>query len=311
MKNFRSYLQASGKSRSTVEHYMRYTLDFLSFLDKDNTEVENCTAKEVLSYLNHLQKKGLENKTRAVRLNVIKQLFNWQVEQEVRKENPITHVKIKGVKRTKLYQILSPQELEKIFNDYQIPSEDDPRANRNWFNTYRLSKQRNKVLLSLIINQGLTTAEVGRIEMNDLKLREGEVFINGSRKSNERILKLKSNQIMDLMEYTFQIRPQLLEFHEDKGIKDLFLSTPIASRKTVEKNTLGVWKGLSKEVKSNHKKFVNFKQVRASVITKWLKQYNLREVQYMAGHRYVSSTEKYMINQTEDLIEAIDKFHPF
>lgn len=30
----------------------------------------------------------------------------------------------------------------------------------------------------------------------------------------------------------------------------------------------------------------------------------------MAGHRYVSSTEKYLMNQTEDLLADIDMYHP-
>jgi len=46
-------------------------------------------------------------------------------------------------------------------------------------------------------------------------------------------------------------------------------------------------------------------------ITHWLKQYNLREVQYMAGHRYVSSTEAYPVNNMEDLRADIDQFYPF
>jgi integrase/recombinase XerD len=53
-------------------------------------------------------------------------------------------------------------------------------------------------------------------------------------------------------------------------------------------------KKLNKKVKSVH-------QIRTSVITHWLKLYNLREVQYMPGHRYVSSTEAYLINDLEDL----------
>ena len=57
-------------------------------------------------------------------------------------------------------------------------------------------------------------------------------------------------------------------------------------------------------------RFTNFKQVRVSVITYWLGMYNLREVQYMAGHKYVSSTESYVVNRLEDLQSDIDKYHP-
>ena len=311
MSSFKSYLESQGKSKSTVSAYNTYILDFLSWLDKDNTSSELVTAKEVLSYLNHLQKKGQENKTRNIRLNVIKQFFNYQIEANQREDNPITHLKIRGTKHKKLYPILDKQQLESLYTNYQVPTEEDERKTRNWFKTYRLSKSRNKAILSLMIHQGLTTPEVNKLELNDLKLKEGRIYISGSRRSNERILELKSSQIMELMEYQFTTRKELLRYQEERRdqTKRLFLSTPTSSQKMAG-NTLNIWKRLSEEIKSQNKEFINFKQVRTSVITHWLKQYNLREVQYMAGHRYVSSTEGYLVNQVEDLQADIDQFYP-
>jgi site-specific recombinase XerD len=309
MSTFKDYLQFTGKSKSTITHYNSYALDFISFLDRDNTEPENATAKEVLSYLNHLQKKGQENKTRNIRLNVIKQFFNWQIEQGHRTDNPIAHLKIRGSKTQKLYPVLSRQELDEIFNKYQIPTEEHKKANCNWFTAYRLSKQRNKAILSLMVNQGLTTPEIERMELTDLKLKEGEIFIRGSRRSNERTLELKSNQIMELMEYQYTTRNELLKYQQSKTNR-LFLPVPTAGQQQAN-DTLQIWKGLTKEIKAQNGKFINFKQVRTSIITHWLKTYNLRQVQYMAGHRYISSTESYLVNQTEDLQADIDNYHPF
>ena len=51
-------------------------------------------------------------------------------------------------------------------------------------------------------------------------------------------------------------------------------------------------------------------QIRARTITGWLKHYNLREVQYMAGHKYVSSTERYRMDILEDLQKELEKNHP-
>jgi len=53
-----------------------------------------------------------------------------------------------------------------------------------------------------------------------------------------------------------------------------------------------------------------FDQVRESVITAWLKQYDLRKTQYLAGHKYVSSTEDYKANVIDELQEDIRKFLP-
>jgi integrase/recombinase XerD len=51
-------------------------------------------------------------------------------------------------------------------------------------------------------------------------------------------------------------------------------------------------------------------QIRASVITNWLQHHNLRETQYMAGHKYVSSTERYRTDNLEDLQKELEKYHP-
>jgi len=308
-KSFKQYLELQGKSKNTVNHYHTYALDFISWLDKDNTELENATAKEVLSYLNHLQKKGLGNSTRNIRLNVIKRLFKWQILEEKRADNPIAHLKIRGINQTKLYPILDKIHLDKLYVSYQVPEENDERKTKNWFGNYSLSKARNKAILNLLIHQGLTTPEIDRLTLNDLKLKQGEIYITGSRKSQERTLVLKSHQIMELMEYQYTTRLELLKFQESETDK-LFLSTPTIGKHKAN-TTLQIWKGLSKEIKNQTKEFINFKQVRTSVITHWLKQYNLREVQYMAGHKYVSSTESYLVNHTEDLQQDIDQFHPF
>ena len=298
--SFKKYLQAEGKSKSTVERYYTHAIHFISWLDQDNTEIENSAAKEVLAYLNQLQKQGDSNTTRNLKLNAIKHFFNYQVRHGHRSDNPIQHLKLKGIQQKKLYPILSPQELQQLHDDYA--------------KTTTLSQKRNKVILSLMIHQGLTTAEVNALKENDLKLREGTIYIAGSRKSNERTLELKSHQILDLMEYSLQLRPQLLACQANEMTDYLFLAVPmIGKAKAVEKQgreRLQVWKELSKTVKKQNPCFINFKQVRTSVITHWLKHYNLREVQYRAGHRYVSSTEAYLVNQIDDLQADIDKFHP-
>ena len=56
--DFKTYLKKQELSQNTVEMYYYHTMNFISFLDKDNTEVENCTEKEILLYLSYLQKKG-------------------------------------------------------------------------------------------------------------------------------------------------------------------------------------------------------------------------------------------------------------
>ena len=72
-----------------------------------------------------------------------------------------------------------------------------------------------------------------------------------------------------------------------------------------------VFKALTRHIKTFDKQFNSFKQLRSSVITFWIKTHNLRKAQYFAGHRYISSTEDYLPNNLENLIDDINKLHPF
>ena len=57
-------------------------------------------------------------------------------------------------------------------------------------------------------------------------------------------------------------------------------------------------------------KVKTLQQLRASVITHSTKTLNLREAQHRAGHRYVSSTQAYLINDLEGLAEDVARFLP-
>src|SRR5690606_20191603 len=147
-------------------HY--YLMDFITFLDKDNTEVENCTEKEIMLYLAYLQQKKVSNLTKKYRLYALKHYFDYQIETEKRNHNPVKRIKIKETQKQKIYPILKPEELQTLHTNYRIPNTNDTRSHHNWFRTYKLSRERNKVIISLLIHQGITTAETGRIQLEDL-----------------------------------------------------------------------------------------------------------------------------------------------
>jgi len=116
-------------------------------------------------------------------------------------------------------------------------------------------------------------------------------------------MKLEAHQVMDMYDYVLQARPKILK--ESKQQTNKLLVSP--SGGTLVSNFIARLMIRVKEINPSVK---NANQVRASVITKWLKSYNLREVQYLAGHRYISSTENYLQNDMEGLAEEINKYHP-
>jgi len=287
---FIKYLLQKGYSIKSCERYEKDINRFKKWLEKENVTEEAVSYNDITHYIQR-KKRSVKQITIQTILASLKQYYNYLQELGFVSENPTLNVQIKGIKRKILHNILSKQELEKIYFDYKNKS------------SKSLSKKRNEIIVSLLVYQGLNTSEIQRLITKDVKLREGKIFINGSRRSNERTLKLEAHQILDFMEYQLKTREVIL--NETKKETDLFFVSQGSSY-----HLGNVMSKLMKQLRLQNKQVKSVKQIRASVITNWLKNYNLREAQYFAGHRYVSSTENYLINNLEDLQEDINKYHP-
>lgn len=301
-QEFTQYLLYKGYSTSTTKRYVKDAEMFIKWAAKENVQIEEVSYSDVLHYIQS-KRNHVKQRTISTTVNSLKHYYNYlsTINQDI--ENPTTQIQIKGIKRKILYHILSKQELESLYNNFELPDENSKYKNQNWFKTSQLASKRNKVILGLIIYQGLGSVELGRITEKDIKLREGKIYIAGTRKSNERELKLEAHQILDIMEYTLKTRNEILT-RQNKTSEILFVSVGKSDRIN------NIINKLIKKLNKQSSKITSVKQLRASVITHWLKLHNLRQVQYMAGHRYVSSTEAYFVNDLDDLQEDITKFHP-
>ena len=165
---------------------------------------------------------------------------------------------------------------------------------------------RNKVMLGMLVYQGLDVYSLKRLEVDDVDLEQGQVMIRGSKRTECRVLKLTSVQILGLHEYVKYIRGRLLYKSERQAeqVAQLFISV---SGSVEIRNVLS---NLVHDLRRANGRVKSLRQIRASVIVDWLKRYNLREVQYMAGHRYVSSTESYRAHNVEALSKDMDVYHP-
>lgn len=301
-EEFIGYLLMKGFSTTSTKRYARDTETFLKWVEKQHIPVYEISHNDILFYIQS-KKKTLQNKSISAHINSLRHYFNFLALTNEIIENPTIQIQIKGIKRKKLHPILSSQELESLFNNFVVYEDQSKFKNQNWFNESQLASKRNKVILGLLIYQGLGTTELGRLTIKDLKLREGKIFVAATRRSNERTLKLEAHQVIDMMEYIYQVREEILSLAE-KQSESLFVTLG----KSHEFRTISA--KLIKKLRKQNKKVTSLNQIRTSVITHWLKNHNLREVQYMAGHRYVSSTEAFLVNDLEDLQEDINKFHP-
>jgi site-specific recombinase XerD len=299
---YKNYLEKKGYTTKSIPTYLKTQSQFIEWCTKYGTTPETIDYKTFLKYIEHLRERNLKPRTLKGYVSNLKIYFNYLTEENYRQENSIQNINIKGVKKEVIHNLLSQDELEDLYQSYNV--EEDIPLRGNIRRTKGIARKRNKIMLGLLIYQGLTTQNLQQLQVENIQLYKGKIDLLGTKKSNGRILELKPWQLMELMEYIKEIRVQILE-QTSKETEQLFL--PLGSSLKLH-NSLSK---IVKELKKINNKFIDTKQIRTSVIVNWLKQYNLRKVQYLAGHRYISSTERYQQDDLESLHKTINIYHPF
>lgn len=288
IESFTRYLKSKGYTTRTIKSFCRIVTNFLNWIEREQLHVDQVHYRDILSFMKHCQKQGVTQRTVQHYLNTVKHFYDQQVQEHKIQTNPVDGINVQGVKRKTLYHIFEPHELHAIYNSYQDES---------------LKGKRNKIMLSLLVYQGVKTEELIKLEVQDVKLKEGKIDIPGGSKSERRVLQLESHQVLEFYDYVNSTRKEILNQSKQKTDK-LFVSIEGGSSLSSCVTRLMFW------VKRKNKAVVNAKQLRASVIVKWLRTYNLRKVQYLAGHRYISSTESYQQSEMEGLSKEIERYHP-
>lgn len=308
---FTHYLQSKDFAQASIKTYTKSVEEFFARTDKEESQIKKT---DILKHLEHLKKqRNLQNVSRKMHLTGLNHYFTFLYQAETISENACTLLKIRGAAQISLYKIFTAEQLTQLFDNYYhilVKNYDDSHIPPNRLHQSRMGKARNATILSILLNQGTTTKEIDSLLIQDIDLQKATIKIRGAKRSNGRDLDLKAEQIGLLIHYQNEIRPQFLTDETTESEK-LFLPYPTGNRKTDPESLIHLFKPLSKQVKKIEPNFLNFKQVRASVITHWLKTEGLRKTQYMAGHRYIRGTEYYQRNNLENLTNDISKHHPF
>lgn len=300
-EKYREWLIIKGYSKNTAESNITMLQRFTQWLEKENIDIAATGYNDVMAFIQSCNQRGNERQTIQQYVVAIRHYYSHLIYEGEISDNPASNIEIKGIKRRKLHDTLNIEELEQLYKSY--PAELETKKNSPPQQLNQLARKRTKVMLGLLIYQGIRVDELAELETTDLKLREGKIIIKGKRRTNERTMKLEGFQIIDLMDYINETRKALLQINQ-RETKQLFFG------KDKGIYFSNVMHSLMKSLKQHNNKIKSIKQIRASVITNWLQQYNLRQVQYMAGHRYVSSTEAYYANDIAELQAEIFKHHP-
>ncbi len=284
-------------SKSTLNSNLYNIKKFTDYYGKRS---EKATYKEVLEYIAYLRKHhDLSPKTLRHRLYAVKIYFNYLLEIGKRKDHPCSelYLKDKISKQIEVDNLYSPETLENFLESYQIKRK-----------TYLLN--RNKIIISLLIYQGLTVNEIVSLEVENIDLDKGEIFIKGqsqvtSKSPRKRTLPLQAKQILLILNYLEKDRKKLLRYSKQKPMDTAFILSQYGKKMNPH--------GISKTINENRKESERIQpiKIRQSVIANLLKKENdTRIVQVFAGHKKASTTIQYKQSELEVLHKAINEYHP-
>jgi integrase/recombinase XerD len=272
--------------QSSVESYL-YDINKYK---KNNKNADKYDYGKVMQYIEILRNEHSVSNVKRV-IASIKKYYDYLIEIGKRKDNPARAIKIRDGKG-------NPIQLQDLFTEKELQILLVPRIER-----YPFLIKRNKIIMSLLVYQGLRIGEIENIKITDIDLEKATIQIHKTGITNARNLPLKAEQILLLYEFINQDRNNLKTFRNDQNALLLGkLGTPI-TKEDVDY--------LISTYQKQSKKKLTTTTIRQSVIANLLiKNNDLRIVQHFAGHKSPDTTEKYRQTGLNALKTAIDKLHP-
>ncbi len=176
-EKFKTYLKRKKLIDKSIKRVKDITQKYLHWLQSKNLKIEDTRYSDLMNYIGHLQKTDLKTSTINDYIRCIGHYYDFRG-----LDNVTVGVRLLGETRSK-YPLFNKEKLDEIYSSYS--SKDVVR----------------KIILGLIIYQGLDRNEVFRLKIDDLDLANGKISVACSLRKNERVLDLKSHQILLFYDY--------------------------------------------------------------------------------------------------------------
>ena len=289
--SFDAYRTKKGYSEKSIRVQDSHIRRFKSWCITQSIDPETITYDQALEFIDSERARGILNQSIVREVNSIKIYFDYLQKSHRVKYNVFTRIRIRQRQNRILQSTLISKQLETIYRDYAgLPLWEHRSGNAERLHV------RNVVILGLLVYQGITSGELARLEISHVNLNQGKIYIPMTRKSNARELTLQAGQVMAIKQYIENYLPQYRQYQENYLFPGKKHSDMVAS--------------VIRKVKKAHPEITDARQIRSSVIMHWLKTNNIRQVQYMAGHKSIRSTEQYRSQDLSNLTRQLELFHP-
>ena len=261
-------------------------------ITNDNPDLHTYKFKDVINYLNGKSKEYANGNTKVYILNGLKKYFDFLIDSGKRDDHPCMNLHLRNQRRREVIHqdLFTSKELELLLD----------REER-----YEDLKQRNRVVMSLLIYQGLNSAEISNLNLSHIDLDSGVIFVKASKKIGQRHIELVNKQYRLFDAYLNEGRKSLLR---ETNPTNAFVLGKLGTRISVDDihYLVSTFKGLFPD------RNLTPSSIRQSVIANWLneKKIPLEQVQLMSGQKWISTTVKYRQNNLEEQRELMNKWFP-
>ncbi|HAD96133.1 MAG TPA: hypothetical protein DCG19_01945 [Cryomorphaceae bacterium] len=279
-----TFLRKRGYRPQTIYGYGNLLDTFLNWCTHQNINPATASLDQLYTYKKELVEQGLKAQTVQQHLSILKHYYA-SIDRE---DNPALLVKHKKREHTLPEHLFGEDELKELYRSLEASN---------------LVQRRDKVMIGMVIFQGLRREELTLIETEHLNLDTTTLYVPSTTKTNSRNIELHPMQMKDLLAYVYDYRPLLLK-EAQKNTTRLFFSmgTGNAMNNAIQRkmDTLRHW----------HPALRSLAQLRESRISLWVQAYGLRKAQYLSGIKYTSSMLRYKTQDIEQLKRKLAVVHP-
>ena len=216
---FLMFTRAEGFSEGTVKLY-RFNLDILlrKLGDREMNKITETDLRGFFVYLREVyhKEKGHPDKPLAGATlrnfwKAIRSLFEWSKEEHLVKERPDISIKMPG-NNPKIIMPLEEHEVKALLSNAEMSREVDGQGKRTNYRFKRHTGARDVALLILLLDTGIRAGEASRLNIADVDLAEGQIYIrpfgNSGIKTKSRVIPVGKATSRALWKYKTTLEDQ-------------------------------------------------------------------------------------------------------
>lgn len=274
---FKTHLQTLNYSEGTIKSSQMNSKEFLHYLENNHIPLQQATTREITEYFNFLQTSINKNTGLGLSTGYIQKIRSdlkvfyefLHLTQKQIYPSPV-FPEIKGKKPVP--RVLTKEEVQKLFKAC-----DDT-----------LLGKRNKAILAIYYGSGLRRQEGTNLNIEDLDLNKGSLFIAKTKTRRQRNVPISTKMQQIIEDYLFNVREKLID-------KDLAESAVLVTERGKRLTPDSVTYILQKLVKeSKITTAVSAHTLRHSIATHFLQSgMQLESIALFLGHKSLDSTQIY------------------